>query len=207
MINTIMSVRNWWLVCLTKSSLTPKGKTWGKVEKSTFYQLYKQACVGKPVCRMQFWHEMFKHGVYESCEGTSLTLKSVTECRNLLQSNRNWDVNNAFVPSLDITMVSPVFRAWWAETMVTGTTEGTVNKNDIYNNYVRFTTSSSLDKPWGKPTFWRVLNYYHKCDKVSETWNTITFSDIKTLRSHNNIDYTSMLDEYNLAFGTRSLVC
>ena len=209
-----VSVRNWWVVCLTRSSISSKTDTWPtNVSKNDFYQCYIDACVGTPVTKPKFWHNMNKWSPWTSRDfpmGLSFSLRPLAECRNIFNKSRDWFNNNVFVPNFNLNMIPPSLTGWWGEVLVTGRWfNRPVNKTTLYNDYVRFATTERLPVA-SQPRFWRFL--YHVRSKTaeaanaSETWDTITLGDIETLRKTNSTPYSKMLNQYNVAFGIHEAV-
>ena len=207
--NTV-SVRNWWMVCLTRSSYnTGKSTKWpvspnNIVDKIDFYQQYLNACVGTPVTQARFWHEMNKWVPWEESEfpmGPRFTIRSLTNCRNQFNSTRDWTTNNVFTPVFDLNMIPSSLTNWWGKTLVTGRwSNQTINKTTLYNDYVRFATSEGLAVA-RQPRFWRFLHHTHS--KTGETWNTVTFGSREDLQKASPKAYSIMLNEHDTAFGIK----
>ena len=167
-----------------------------------FYQNYLDTCVGTPVAQARFWRDMSKWSPWTDSTfpmGTSFTLRSLTDCRNQFNSNRDWANNNVFAPRFSLNMTPTSLNDWWGETLVTGRwSNQTVDKTKLYLDYVRFATTEGLPVA-RRPRFWRFL--HHTRSKTGETWNTVSFGDLETLRKTNNTAYVNMLTQYNTAFG------
>ncbi len=194
------SVRNWWKVCLTNGRMSPTSKSWWRiVDKFDLYQLYLNACVGKPVCNVTFWKTMYYMNQWEDFKGSSVTFKPLQQCRECFDSSRNWTKNPIFESENNITILPRSFRGWFGKTLVTGKFANlSVSKQEIYDDYVKHARSSGTC--FRQPSFWRLLHMTNA--KQNETWDTITFNDIKTLRSKNPDCYSSMQKEYDCIFGT-----
>ena len=190
------SVRTWWMVCLTRASVSKTSNTWptGEVKTTDLFNNYTSSCVGSSFRRFRFNRELQRLlSLPVTGSDGVVVLPSLDNGRTAFDSSRNWGTApECFRPKRTLRRTRDrhvdTVRNWWVGVLQSGSlgqnlSWGTVNKTDLYQSYTQH-----LERHARQPTFWRVLHTL--VPRTNETSHTLTLASLEECRNvqHNLLE-------------------